>query len=219
MIRYTIAYVLLCILVIACASSYIPKLQIGMDESEVKSIVGDYGVLRRSCIAGEGHVIDMYICEFFDATYGLAFLDKKLVIIDKISGSGGSFSKRALLSPDSQVGGQYLSTINFENLDGMAIIVADDGQYLGKISSNTIDSDSIMNSVGRYGSEVSSTSIFNEVGRYGGKISSMSPFNDITSRPPRIFVGEGFIAYLTTNSLKTPRVDPYALIGYLKSKR
>jgi hypothetical protein len=111
------------------------------------------------------------------------------------------------------------STIEFEKLDGVAIIVADDGQYLGKISSNAIDSDSIMNSIGRYGSEISSTSIFNEVGRYGGKISSMSPFNDITSRPPKIFVGEEFIAYLTTNSLKTPRVDPYALIGYLKSKR
>jgi len=110
------------------------------------------------------------------------------------------------------------STVEFERLDGVAIIVADDGQYLGKISSSTIDSDSIMNSIGRYGSSISSTSIFNEIGRYGGKISRMSPFNDIASSPPKIFVGNTFIAYLTTNSLKRPRVDPYALIGYLKSK-
>ena len=110
------------------------------------------------------------------------------------------------------------STVEFEKLDGVAIIVADDGQYLGKISSSTIDSDSIMNSIGRYGNSISSTSIFNEIGRYGGKISRMSPFNDIASSPPKIFVGNTFIAYLTTNSLKRPRVDPYALIGYLKSK-
>ena len=30
-------------------------------------------------------------------------------------------------------------------------IVAEDGQYLGKISTSTVDTDSIMNTVGRYG--------------------------------------------------------------------
>ena len=99
-----------------------------------------------------------------------------------------------------------------------AIIVADDGQFLGKITTNSIDHASVINSIGPYGSDISSTSIFNDIGKYGSDISRLSPFNDITSTPPRIFKGERFIAFLTTNTIKSPRVDPRALVGWLKSQ-
>ena len=100
------------------------------------------------------------------------------------------------------------------------VIVANDGQFLGRITVNEVASDSILNEVGRYGSEVSSTSIFNQVGRYGSEVSSLSPFNEVTSTPPQIVNRSGqFVAYLTKNSVKTPAVDPHLLIGLLKSAR
>lgn len=99
-----------------------------------------------------------------------------------------------------------------------AIITADDGQFLGKITSSSIDPKSIINSIGRYGSDISPISIFNDIGKYGSDISPLSPFNDIASKPPRIFKGNHFIGYLTTNTIKTPRVDPRALVGWLKSR-
>lgn len=106
--------------------------------------------------------------------------------------------------------------INFADLDG-AIIVADDGQFLGEITSNSVDPKSLINQIGEYGSEISSTSIFNKISEYGSEISALSPFNSLSSTPPRIFKGNKFLGYLTVNKLKTPGVDPYALIGWLKS--
>lgn len=108
--------------------------------------------------------------------------------------------------------------IDFASLEG-ATIIADDGQFLGKITTNTIDSQSIINDIGRHGSEISSTSIRNSIGRYGSTISPQSPFNDITSTPPRIYKKGQFVAYLTTNRIKTPRIDPRALIGWLQSQK
>lgn len=100
------------------------------------------------------------------------------------------------------------------------VIVANDGQFLGRITQNEVATDSILNQVGTYGSEVSSTSIFNQVGRYGSEVSSLSPFNEVTSTPPQIVNRSGrFVAFLTKNKIKTPAVDPHLLIGLLKSAR
>jgi hypothetical protein len=103
----------------------------------------------------------------------------------------------------------------FGALDGKARIIADDGTYLGLVSSNRFDSDSIINRFGDYGSRYSRTSIFNGVGRYGGTLSSTSPWNKMASRPPKVFVGERFVGYLSANKFKTTRIDPHALLAYL----
>lgn len=106
----------------------------------------------------------------------------------------------------------------FDQLDGKAVIIASDGVFLGLISSNSFDAKSITNEVGTHGSEVASNSIFNSVGRYGSEVSSNSPWNDLASSPPKVFVGETFVGYLTKNEFKKPRFDPEALVAYLKSK-
>jgi hypothetical protein len=95
-------------------------------------------------------------------------------------------------------------------------IYADDGTYLGLISTNQFASESIVNSFGSYGSSFSATSIHNQFGSYGGAFSVQSPFNSFTTTPPGIFVGSSFVAYLTTNTIKTPRVDPNQLLTYLQ---
>ncbi len=105
----------------------------------------------------------------------------------------------------------------FVQLDGIGVLIANDGTYLGLISSNQYSSNSIINSYGTYGSKYSSKSIFNEYGRYGGAYSSQSPFNNYTSTPPRIFLGNTFIGYLTTNSFLSSGINTYSLVGYLQS--
>jgi hypothetical protein len=126
--------------------------------------------------------------------------------------------KLVKLGASESKGGIESSTNDFSTLEG-STIVAEDGQFLGKITANSVDSQSIINEVGRFGSEVSSTSIRNSVGRYGSEVSSLSPFNEVASTPPRIFKNGRFVAYLTTNSVKTPRVDPRSLVGWLQSQK
>jgi hypothetical protein len=49
-----------------------------------------------------------------------------------------------------------------------------DGQYLGKVSNNKFDSESISNPYGKYGSKYSSTSINNNYSKYGSDYSTQS---------------------------------------------
>jgi hypothetical protein len=99
------------------------------------------------------------------------------------------------------------------------VIVANDGQFLGKITTNQFDSKSIINEYGEYGNPYSSTSIFNKYNNYGNEYSSLSPFNDYTTTPPQVICPDGHIAaYLTTNQFKTPALNPHVLIGLLRSR-
>lgn len=117
-----------------------------------------------------------------------------------------------------QAGTGSKGALSFDQLEGCSI-VADDGEFLGIISRNAIDAKSILNEIGKHGSQIGAASIFNAIGKYGSDISALSPFCEIASKPPKLFNKEGkFVAYLSQNSLKTPRVDPHALIGWLKSK-
>lgn len=106
---------------------------------------------------------------------------------------------------------------DFNNLDYLegAIIIANDNQYLGKISKNQYDSDSINNSFGTYGSEYSVYSIFNSFGTYGSEFSTLSPFNQFSSTPPKIYKNDIFVAYLTVNNFMFPRVDTNLLVAWL----
>jgi len=117
----------------------------------------------------------------------------------------------------AQMGEQAGKSLDFKDLIG-ATIIADDGTFLGVISTSEVDSKSILNSVGKHGSDVARESIFNQVGRYGGEVALMSPFNEVCIRPPKLYKADKFVAYLTVNKVKTPRIDPHALVGWLKSQ-
>lgn len=81
-----------------------------------------------------------------------------------------------------------------------------DRKYLGRYSSNTIDSDSTSNPVGQYGSSVSPNSINNPVGQfgspvsadsvnnpvgiYGSSVSSQSARNPLATDAPRVVYGD-----------------------------
>jgi len=96
-------------------------------------------------------------------------------------------------------------------------LIAHDGTYLGKITWNRLDSDSIGNEIGSYGSPISHTSIFNEIGAYGSQISSQSPFNELALNPPAIVLDGKVIGYLTVNAFHTNAVNTWVVVAYVRS--
>lgn len=60
------------------------------------------------------------------------------------------------------------------------------GKYLGNLSANQYDSNSVGNPYGRYGSEYSPDSIHNPYGQYGNRYSNDSPNNPYATNPPAI---------------------------------
>jgi len=104
-----------------------------------------------------------------------------------------------------------MSTIERTKL-GQSFLVADDGQFLGKLTLNPYDLESISNTYGSYGSPYSSTSIKNQYSQYGSPFSSLSPYNQYTSTPPTIYINGRKYGYLTKNKYKSGIiVDPDSL--------
>ena len=91
---------------------------------------------------------------------------------------------------------------------GVTILVAQDGQFLGVVSTNPFDFDSLANSFGTFGNRFSSLSIWNEFGTYGSPFSSLSPWNAFTSTPPILIENGMAIGYLTVNAFLAPRLHP-----------
>ena len=136
--------------------------------------------------------------------------------------SAGNYSVKLTVidnegATDSSTKTITVTETNFNNLDYLegAIIIANDNEYLGKISKSQFDSDSINNQFGTYGSQFSAYSIFNNFGTYGSEFSSLSPFNKFTSTPPKIYKENVFIAYLSVNTFMFPRVDTNLLVVWL----
>ena len=129
-------------------------------------------------------------------------------------------TERAAATPESSAERtpEIGAPMDFAALEGCRI-VAHNGQALGLISSDKYLSDSIMNPYGDYGNQYSGNSIFHEYGQYGSQYSALSPFNEYATTPPTIVGPDGkTIAYLTINTTLSPRVDPNALIAWLKGK-
>ena len=61
---------------------------------------------------------------------------------------------------------------------------AEDGTYLGELSSNPYAPNSTSNPYGRYGSRYSPTSINNPYGTYGSRYSPLSPNNPYATSVP-----------------------------------
>jgi hypothetical protein len=68
-------------------------------------------------------------------------------------------------------------------------IYSQDGKYLGNLSANQLDPDSVNNELGQYGSRFSPDSINNEYGQYGSEFSSESARNPYAINPP-VIIGD-----------------------------
>ncbi len=65
-------------------------------------------------------------------------------------------------------------------------LVGEDGTYLGALSSNRYDPNSVSNPYGRYGSPYSPDSVNNPYGRYGSPYSPHSATNPYATQAPKI---------------------------------
>jgi hypothetical protein len=103
---------------------------------------------------------------------------------------------------------------NLDYLEG-ARLVSHDGTFLGLVTRDRFDANSLSNQFGTYGSRYSATSIFNQYGQYGSLYSPNSPFNQFASNPPRLMKDGKLLAHLTVNRYISPRVEPQQLIAWL----
>ena len=101
-------------------------------------------------------------------------------------------------------------------LEGCSL-VANDGKFLGRITSDIYDAQSIFNDYGVFGGQYSVSSIWNPYGVYGGKYSVLSPFNEYTTTPPHIVSPQGNdIGFLTVNKALGSSVSPFVLSALMK---
>jgi hypothetical protein len=103
---------------------------------------------------------------------------------------------------------------NFNQLEGGTLVAAD-GTFLGKISRNRYDAESISNKYGVHGSRYASASILNPYSNYGSRYSNLSPNNPYTSTPPRLIKGGMDLGVLTVNPYLPRRVDTRELLQWL----
>ena len=95
-------------------------------------------------------------------------------------------------------------------------IESGDGVFLGRMSRNRFDDESIVNRFGIYGSRFSPSSIFNKFSTYGNHFSALSAYNRSSNNPPKLYVKGKFVAFLTKNRMKRPRVDPDELLSWVE---
>lgn len=94
---------------------------------------------------------------------------------------------------------------------------AQDGQYLGKITDNKYDRDSILNEYGPYGSPYSATSIFNPYSPYGSEYGAYSINNPYCTTPPKLFINGHLLGLITANRYVAGRISPEAFLYTLKN--
>jgi hypothetical protein len=96
-------------------------------------------------------------------------------------------------------------TINMSILDflvsinGAGQLWAADGQFLGVLSSDRYDSNSINNIDGMYGSRYGTYSISNPCGVYGGTYGMYSPHNSYCLNPPFVIYQGQAVLFLSKN--------------------
>lgn len=108
---------------------------------------------------------------------------------------------------------QYLATFIFAQNP--------DQTFLGVITENELDTNSIINAFGTHGSTSSAASIRNPASVFGNPASEFSAYSDSTQTPPVIYsydetLGYQALAYLSKNTSLTPRVDPDELVLFLR---
>lgn len=89
---------------------------------------------------------------------------------------------------------------DFSYLFGASIWGSDlEKTFLGTISNNRFDQQSILNIYGNFGSKYSQTSIFNPYSLFGSAFGEYSALNKYSNKPPQIIKNNNFVAWLTVN--------------------
>lgn len=111
-----------------------------------------------------------------------------------------------------------MSILDFlTNVNGVAQLWAPNGQFLGVLSSDQYDVNSISNPYGLYGGSHGFYSIQNPCGMYGGVCGFYSPYNISSFNPPIVLYQNQPVLVVTRNSyIQTnglPVVDPDLILS------
>jgi hypothetical protein len=148
---------------------------------ERKTVI--FGCLSVFFLLMAGHVCakDEYLGEYSSNT-----LDPDSTS-NPVGNYGSSVSPKSINNPVGRFGSSVSpNSANNPLATDTPKLYSQDGEYLGKLSSNTLDPESISNPVGKYGSPVSPYSVNNPVGRYGSSVSPESANNPLATKAPVI---------------------------------
>jgi len=101
---------------------------------------------------------------------------------------------------------------------GKAIVLADDGTFLGKVSADRSDSQAILNPDGLFGGPASESGLMNPKSRYAGGEGDLSAGNPNAKRPPKLLFDGRMLAYVTENATLKPRVSLRDVLAVLKGE-
>jgi len=93
-----------------------------------------------------------------------------------------------------------------------SFLTAGDKQFLGNITANVYDVNSILNEYGPYGSQYSPTSIFNQYSQYGGPYGAYSISNPYCQAPPKLYIKQKLIGHISENLYVQNRISPKAFL-------
>lgn len=106
--------------------------------------------------------------------------------------------------------------LSLSDLDGNAFLFnPKTKQFLGNISSNRFDDESICNQFGDFGGRFEDFSILNRFGDYGDQFSDFSAFNPNAEYPPVIFLNNWEPVAIVTNNPRFDGIHPGALFGVI----
>jgi hypothetical protein len=109
-------------------------------------------------------------------------------VANKYGVHGSRYSNASINNPYSVHGSRYSPTsANNPYATKAPVIYAQDGTYLGRLSSNRYDPLSVSNPYGVHGSRYSPVSVNNPYGAYGSRHSPYSVTNPYTQSAPSIF--------------------------------
>jgi hypothetical protein len=77
-------------------------------------------------------------------------------------------------------------------------------KYLGNLNTNSLDKNSVNNSLGQYGSSLSPDSVNNPIGQYGSSLSNRSVSNPLATEAPKLYDQNGNYR----GKLSSNRLDP-----------
>ena len=105
----------------------------------------------------------------------------------------------------------FLCIINFSIVRSQELHLyggKDHDVYLGCLTCDKYDSNSIWNTYGKYGNSYNKNCIWNQYGAFGNKYNSLSPWNEYSTESPVVVDKEGkFYGYFTRNKYRNKRAN------------
>lgn len=160
-------------------------------------------------------VIDMKKGNFYFRDHGITLVFDPYEVASFSLGSvevtvpsgiiNGTQSVPIFTKPKSKIKSEKVATPKSALL---SIYSNDKKTFLGNLSTNTSDTDSIFNKQGNYGNAYGFNSIWNPYGTYGSETSMESAFNKNTIAPPVIMYEDMVLNYITVNKNVPGGVSP-----------